>query len=112
MSTTIIIWAAVGFIALLLVAFSSYKVFGIDKVQNWLLWAVTQAEGAFGTGTGKLKLAYVYDMFISKFPKMQAVIPYRLFTALVDKALVLMREMLKNNKISDIVDQIEQRVSR
>ncbi len=36
-----------------------YKLFGIDKIRSWLLWAVTQAEREFGSGTGKLKLAFV-----------------------------------------------------
>lgn len=86
-----------------LVLCGCYKVFGIDKVKAWLLWAVTIAEQDFGSGTGKLKLAKVYDMFIAKFPKLQAIIPYKLFCRLVDKALVLMREMLKNGKISALV---------
>lgn len=111
MSATII-WIIVGVAGTIMLSIASYKVFGIDKVENWLLWAVTQAEGIFGSGTGKLKLAYVYDMFIDRFPKMQAIIPYRLFTILVDKSLVFMRDMLKNNKISDIVEQIEQRVGK
>lgn len=77
-----------------------YKLLGIDKVKSWLLWGVTTAEKEFGSGTGKLKLAMVYDMFIEKFPKLQAIIPYWLFSKLVDIALIEMREMLKNSKIS------------
>ena len=53
------IWISVGIVALLVLSFSCYKVFGIDKIESWLLWAVTQAEWEFGTGTGKLKLAKV-----------------------------------------------------
>jgi len=83
----------------------AYRLFGIDKIKSWLLWAVTQAEKEFGGGTGKLKLAYVYDMFIAKFPKLQAIIPFAVFSALVDEALVLMREMLKNDKIQAFVDK-------
>lgn len=83
----------------------SYKMFGIDKIKSWLLWAVTQAEKEFGGGTGKLKLAFVYDMFIAKFPKLQAIVPYAMFSALVDEALVLMREMLKNDKIQAFVEK-------
>lgn len=94
-------------VAVLTVLVATYKVFGIDKVQSWLLWAVTQAESEFGSGTGKLKLAMVYDMFIAKFPKLQAVIPYKLFSRLVDKSLEAMREMLKNRKISDCISKKE-----
>lgn len=105
------VWIAIGIVALLALILCSYKVFGIDKIENWLLWAVIQAEGAFGSGTGKLKLAYVYDLFIDRFPKMQAVIPYKIFTILVDKSLVFMRDMLKNHKISDIVGRIGQKTN-
>ena len=88
------------------VAFTmAYKLFGISKIKSWLLWAVTQAEKEFGGGTGKLKLAYVYDMFIAKFPKLQAIVPFTVFSALVDEALVLMREMLKNDKIQAFVEK-------
>ena len=98
-------YAAVALLVMAAVAASAaiYILFGIDKIQNWLLWAVTQAEKQYGSGTGKLKLAYVYDIFVSKFPKLQAVIPYSLFSKLVDKSLETMREMLKNTKISDII---------
>lgn len=103
-----VLWISIGIVAFLLLVFSCYKVFGIDKIESWLLWAVTQAEWEFGSGTGKLKLAKVYDMFIEKFPKLQSIIPYKLFSFLVDKALENMREMLKNNKISKIIHNIEE----
>ena len=32
-----------------------------EKVKEWLLWAVTQAEAELGSGTGKLKLRQTYD---------------------------------------------------
>ena len=101
------VWIVIGVMAVLVVLVASYKVFGIDKVQSWLLWAVTQAEGEFGSGTGKLKLAMVYDLFIAKFPKLQAVIPYKLFSQLVDKSLDAMRDMLKNQKISECINKKE-----
>lgn len=99
------VWIIISIVAALVALAAAYKVFGIDKVQSWLLWAVTQAEGEFGGGTGKLKLAMVYDMFIAKFPKLQAVIPYNLFVQLVDKALDAMRIMLKNQKISERINK-------
>ena len=100
----------IAFIALAFaLAGVSYKLFGIDKVECWLLWAVTKAESIYGNGTGKLKLAYAYDYFIAKFPKLQIIIPYKLFSMLVDKALVEMREMLKNKKISEIIASLEKK---
>lgn len=40
----------------------------IDKVKEWLLWAVTEAEKELGSGTGQLKLRQVYDLFVQRFP--------------------------------------------
>ena len=37
----------------------------LSKVKEWLLYAVTMAEKELGGGTGKLKLRYVYDLFLS-----------------------------------------------
>lgn len=88
--------------------FCAYKVFGIDKIKSWLVWACTAAEAHYGGGTGKLKLSYVYDAFISKFPKLQIIIPFALFSHLVDEALNVMRDMLKNDKILKIVENREE----
>lgn len=90
-------------IAAIIALLSSYKIFGVDKVRNWLLWAVTVAESKYGSGTGKLKLMFVYDMFTSKFTKLQVIIPYKLFEKLVDQALVTMRKALENERIADYV---------
>lgn len=101
-------WYVIIAVAAIAILFAAYKIFGIDKVREWLLIAVSQAESKFGGGTGKLKLVYVYDLFITKFPKLQAIIPYALFSVLVDEALKAMRKMLENEKIAQfIVGKIE-----
>lgn len=96
-------WYVIIAVATVVILFATYKIFGIDKVREWLLIAVTKAEEIYGNGTGKLKLVYVYDLFITKFPKLQAIIPYKLFTVLVDQALVVMRKMLENDKIVEVL---------
>ena len=35
-----------------------------ERVKEWLLWAVTEAEKELGSGTGQLKLRQVYDLFL------------------------------------------------
>lgn len=70
----------------------------LDKVREWLLWAVTEAERELGGGTGQLKLRAVYDMFVQRFPSFARVISFSTFSDLVDDALVDMREMLNKNK--------------
>ncbi len=96
-------WYVAVAAGVLVIGFALYKIFGIDKIREWLLIAVSRAEEKYGSGTGKLKLVYVYDMFIEKFPKLQAIVPYVLFSQLVDQALVVMRKMLENDKIADII---------
>ena len=70
----------------------------ITKVKEWLLYAVAIAEKELGSGTGKLKLRYVYDMFISKFPHLSKTVSFEGFSLLVDEALEQFREMLEQNK--------------
>ena len=70
----------------------------LEKVKEWLLFAVTQAEKEFGGGTGQIKLRYVYDMFISKFPTIAQFISFETFSFMVDEALVKMRRLLETNE--------------
>lgn len=66
----------------------------IDQVKEWLLYAVMAAEKELGSGTGAIKLRYVYDMFITKFPLMVALIPFSTFSAFVDEALDKFKDLL------------------
>ena len=90
-------WAALAVIAVV-VFILLYKFCGVEKVKNWLLWAVCEAEIALGSGTGKLKLATVYSLFIEQFPTFSKIMPYSLFSKLVDEALEIMRKWLESNK--------------
>ena len=69
----------------------------IEKLREWLLWAVTEAESKLGGGTGKLKLRRVYDLFVQRFPWLAKVMSFEWFSELVDDALVEMRKMLEEN---------------
>lgn len=90
--------------ALVVVGVAVYRYFGLpsdaqlDKVREWLLWAVTEAEKELGGGTGKLKLRQVYDLFVIRFPWLAKIVSFELFSDMVDDALDEMREMLKNNQ--------------
>jgi len=70
----------------------------IQIVKNWLLYATAQAEQEMGAGTGRLKLAKVYDMFVEKFPKIAPFLKYEKFCELVDEALVTLRHLLETNE--------------
>ena len=76
-----------------------------EKVKEWLIWAVIQAEAELGGGTGQLKLRRVYEMFISSFPWLVRAVSFEEFSKMVDEALVKMREMIeKNVRIKDYVE--------
>lgn len=70
----------------------------IEKIQEWLLYAVVAAERELGSGTGQIKLRMVYDMFVGKFPSVAKILTFDSFSALVDDALNRMEKMLSKNK--------------
>lgn len=70
----------------------------LTKVQEWLLYAVTKAEQELGAGTGQLKLRYVYDMFVGKFPDIAKVLTFEAFSIMVDTALEKFKKLLETNQ--------------
>ena len=85
-------------IALVIKFFKLPRESQIAKIKEWLLYAVTEAERELGSGTGQLKLRYVYDMFVTKFPYLVKFISFEMFSNLVDEVLEKFRELLKTNK--------------
>lgn len=91
----------IGIVVLLIVGAIAiqYKSF-----KEWLIWGVTAAESYLGSGTGQLKLKYVYDLALARFPFLIKIMTFNLFSKLVDKALAKMKEMLETNeKIDEFV---------
>lgn len=75
----------------------SGKAIQIANIEEWLLYATAMAEKELGSGTGKLKLRYVYDMFVVKFPWLAKMITFEQFSSMVDKALSSMNNLLASN---------------
>lgn len=69
----------------------------LATVKEWLLYATTLAEKELGGGTGKLKLRYVYDMFVTKFPWVAKVLSFDSFSDMVDESLGSMNDLLSKN---------------
>lgn len=69
----------------------------LSKLQEWLLYAVAEAEKELGSGTGQLKLRYVYDMFILRFDALAKVISFEAFSLMVDEALDKFEKILSSN---------------
>ena len=110
MDNIIIVMGVIGLVGIAIAALYYFMTLSKDKqiqmVKNWLLLAVVEAEKALGSGTGQLKLRYVYDLFITRFKYLSLVISFPQFSMLVDEALDTMRNMIANNK------QVEQYINK
>lgn len=69
----------------------------IANIKQWLKFAVIEAEKALGSGTGQLKLRYVYDLAVKQFPWIVTLVTFEIFSGWVDEALDWMRDQLKRN---------------
>lgn len=78
----------------------------IEIISEWLLLAVIKAEKELGSGTGQVKLRFVYDLFIDKFKFASMFITFSQFSIMVDAALITMKTMLTDNK------QVQEYVSK
>ena len=93
-----------GIVAVFLIALMMW----VMGLKNWLVWAVSEAEAVLGSKTGQLKLHYVYDLAVAKFPIAAKLIPFTVFKKLVDAALDVMRDMIENN--SSIAEAITKQI--
>lgn len=93
-------------VAMCVIKFGTYpRSKQMEKVLEWLKWAVSEAEYRYKSGTGQIKLRYVYDMFVTKFPWIAKIITFTQFSMLVDDALEWFNEQIdKNEKIKDYVE--------
>jgi hypothetical protein len=69
----------------------------LNKVKQWLLYAVIEAEKQYKGGTGALKLRAVYNEFCKVFPSLVPIVSFAVFSELVDEALEQMRHLLETN---------------
>jgi len=89
---------------LLIVSLIIYIYIRKNNIVEWLVCFCAEAEMTYGSGTGYLKLRDVYAEFVKAYPVVSAILPFSTFSALVDKALKLLKDKLSENKaISDIV---------
>lgn len=70
----------------------------IQELEKWLRYLVYEAEQYFGSKTGQLKLAYVYNMAVQQFPWIAKFMTYEEFDQkYVKGALKWLEEQLANN---------------
>lgn len=110
MDNIILIMGLIGVIGIAIAAIYYFMNLSREKqiamVKEWLILACIEAEKALGSKTGKIKLRYVYDLFLSKFKYLSLVISFEQFSLLVDQALDQMRDMISSNKnIQDYISK-------
>lgn len=77
----------------------------IKNMKNWLMIATVEAEKQFGSGTGQLKLKYVYGIFIDKFPDLATIISFEVFSEIVKDALKEMQHLIETNpKVKEYIE--------
>ena len=98
-------WLVIVILAILVIAFMFLITYinlpnskKAKKVKEWLLFAVVQAEKELGSGTGQLKLRYVYNLALSKFPIFIKLIPFELFSNFVDEALQQLENLIEDSE--------------
>ncbi len=69
----------------------------IDSVKEWMLLLVVETEKKFGSKTGKIKLRYAYDQFVTKFPYIAKFVTFETFSQYIDQALEEMKKLLETN---------------
>ena len=69
----------------------------IENLKQWLKYAVVVAEREFGAKTGQLKLRYVYNTAVNKFPWIVSVVSFETFDIWVKEALEWMEKQLESN---------------
>lgn len=108
-------WTVIIAIAVLVIAGTAIYQFiklptkaQLTKVQEWLLYAVIQAEKELGSGSGPIKLRFVYDLFLMKFPTVAKVITFEKFSYMVDMALNELQDMLEAKpRLKEVIGGIE-----
>lgn len=84
-------------IAILLIIVIGYSL-KKKSFREWLLFAVMEAEKALGSKTGQIKLRYVYDLAMSRYPIFSKLIPFTTFEKLVNEVLDTFKDILANNE--------------
>lgn len=101
---TVVILSLIG--GFLYISIKNFIKLGKEKqlqmVREWLLLAVVEAEKKLGSGTGKIKLRFVYDLFIDKFKYLAYFVTFEQFSLLVDEALEKMRKLIETNELIKI----------
>ena len=94
----IVVLAVIAVAIVFIVQFANKKTDEqIAALKEWLLYACMIAEKELGKGTGKAKLRYTFDMFLTRFPWLAQYITFERFSVMVDEVLLELRKLLETN---------------
>lgn len=80
----------------------------VEITKKWLIYTIAKAEETLGSNTGELKLAKVYNEFVSEVPQAAQVISYEEFAELVKVVLKEFENIIENSEsIADIITGAE-----
>ena len=76
----------------------------IKELEKWLRYLVFEAEKYFGSQTGQLKLAYVYNLAVKQFPWIAKFMTFEEFDQKYVKAALewLNKQLAENKAIKDL----------
>ena len=69
-----------------------------SKIKEWLIDACAKAEEYLGSGTGELKLRFVYNMFVKQYPIFSKFISFDTFQNWVELALKEFKRILSESE--------------
>ena len=99
MDIAAIVRIAESVVIIVTVAAGVFDMFRKEKrnIREWLLLAVTEAERAFGGGTGAVKLRYVWEKAREVFPVLTKFIGFDAFSEMVEDRLADLEHILGTN---------------
>lgn len=87
-------------------AISKSKEDQIKELEKWLRYLVYEAEQYFGSKTGQLKLAYVYNLAVKQFPWIAKFMTYEQFNEKYVKAALewLEKQLAENPAMKNLFE--------
>lgn len=84
-------------IVILIAVIAYFIITGKEGIIQALVYMTGQAEKELGSKTGQIKLRYVYNMFVEKYPVLSKIIPFGVFSNWVDEALDQLKHLMETN---------------
>lgn len=107
-SVVIITVLIIAFLVFLIIIGEKFNINKLTGLKEWLKYAVRLAENNFGSGEGDAKLAYVYKLFVEKYPIISKFMSIDTFNGLVDDTLLWLDRFSDTDTKTKPSDEIEE----